>query len=129
MLLSSLSSSESVHPDWSETLTTFKFSKRSLKDATMSPLFSWSCGKTHTEKNAMFNAFKFKKGQPLKARVSAYKSHFRIGYHCANIRFRFPKMQHEALCMVAELVLRSSWRHYSCSTREKMKETDEAAQT
>lgn len=53
----------------------------------------------------MFNAFKFKKGQPLKACVSAYKNQFwyRISI-CVNIRFRFPKMQHEALCMVAELV-------------------------
>lgn len=41
MLFSSLCSSKVAHPAWPGALTTFTPSIRSLKDATMSPLFSW----------------------------------------------------------------------------------------
>lgn len=59
MLFSSLCSSEVPHPGWLGALITFTPSIRSLKDATMSPLFSWCCGNTHThtEKEKQWDMF------------------------------------------------------------------------
>lgn len=58
MLFSSLCSSEEEHLSCSETLTDFTLSMRSLKDAVMSPLFSWrydmqisSSGQKHLKSN------------------------------------------------------------------------------
>lgn len=100
MLCSSLSSSEAEHLSCSGALTAFTLSMRSLKDATMSPLFSW-CYDIQISPSGQ---------KPLQSSFGA----------AVDIPFFSATMGREAHCRAAELAWARSWTRCSCAVDQMM---------